>query len=43
MDAVLHHDRITVMTLSEVEEVRGFMGNFRNFSISQGKFISCEQ
>lgn len=28
LDAVLHHDRITVLTRSEIESVLGFMGNF---------------
>jgi len=40
MDAVLHHDYITVMTLSRIEEVRGFLGNFQVRVRRRAGFVS---
>ncbi len=40
MDAVLHHDHITVMTLSEIEDVRGFLGNFQVRVRRRARFVS---
>jgi heterodisulfide reductase subunit A2 len=40
MDAVLHHDHITVMTLSEIEDVRGFLGNFQVRVRRRVRFVS---
>jgi heterodisulfide reductase subunit A len=40
MDEVLHHDRITVMTLSQITGVRGFLGNFQVQIRRQAGFVS---
>ena len=40
MDAVLHHDHITVMTLSEIADVRGFLGNFQVRVRRRARFVS---
>ncbi len=40
MDAVLHHDHITVMTLSKIEDVRGFLGNFQVRVRRRARFVS---
>ena len=40
MDDVLHSDHITVMTLSEIREVRGFLGNFDVHVRRRAGFVS---
>jgi heterodisulfide reductase subunit A len=40
MDAALHHDHITVMTLSQIEDVRGFLGNFQVRVRRRAGFVS---
>jgi heterodisulfide reductase subunit A2 len=40
MDAVLHHELITVMTLSQIEDVRGFLGNFQVRVRRRARFVS---
>ena len=40
MDTVLHHDHITVMTLSRIEDVRGFLGNFQVRVRRRAGFVS---
>lgn len=40
MDAVLHHDHITVMTLSQITDVQGFLGNFQVRVRRRARFVS---
>jgi len=40
LDTVLHHDHISVMTLSRIEDVRGFLGNFQVRVHRRARFVS---
>jgi heterodisulfide reductase subunit A len=42
MDAVLHSEHITVLTLSRIREVRGFLGNFDVLVRRMARFVSPE-
>lgn len=42
MDEVLHSDHITVLTLSQIREVRGFLGNFDVYIHRRARFVSSD-